>query len=328
MSDHDAPVQTRTDPAFLASQATDRRTWIAALEAMTAEEGYVEPLGPDHYAFFTDAGTTLLVSFETIGSARARPGQMPLGQPLAQAQGWSHLSLLAEGETWFRDPAVYAFFDRLVDEAFFEDFDRVLFYGAGMGAHAACAFAVTAPGAQVLAISPCATLDPAQAGWDKRHRSARRLDFTSRYGYAPEMTEGAGHVVLIHDPMVSEEAMHAALFRASWVTVLKAPLMGGRIEWALAHMGVLPELVDLAMQGKLGRFSFARLWRRRRDFAPYLQAILDRAEDKGRRGLAISVCRSVTRRLRAPRFARRLEKLLRKAEDGVQAGAPFGQQSL
>lgn len=319
MSDTDAPIQTRIDPATQAAEAADRSAWIAALEAMTAEEGYLEPLGPDHFAFFTDAGTTLLVSFETIGAARARPGQMPLGQPLAQAQGWSHLSLLAEGETWFRDPAVYAFFDRLVDDAFFEDFDRVLFYGAEMGAYAACAYAVTAPGAQVLAISPRATLDPAQTGWDKRHRAARRLDFTSRYGYAPEMTEGAGQVVVIHDPTVSEEAMHAALFRAPWVTVLKAPLMGGRIEWALSHMGVLPEVIMLAMAGKLGRYSFAGLWRRRRNFSPYLLAILDRAEGRGRRGLAISVCRSVTRRLRAPRFARRLEKLLRKTEGGAES---------
>ena len=320
MSDTDAPIQTRPDPAALAAAAVDRASWIAALEAMTAEEGYVEPLGPDHYAFFSDAGTTLLVSFETIAGARARPGQMPLGQPLAQAQGWSHLSLLAEGETWFRDPAVYAFFDRLVDDAFFEDFDRVLFYGAEMGAYAACAFAVTAPGAQVLAISPRATLDPAQAGWDKRHRAARRLDFTSRYGYAPDMTEGAGQVLVIHDPTVSEEAMHAALFRAPWVTMLKAPLMGGRIEWALSHMGVLSEVMTRAMAGQLDRGSFAGLWRRRRDFSPYLLAILDRTESRGRRGLAISVCRSVTRRLRAPRFARRLEKLLRKTEGGTETG--------
>lgn len=314
MSDTDAPIQTRIDPSALAAQAVDRGTWIAALEAMTAEEGYVEPLGPDHYAFFTDAGSSLLVTFETIGAARGRPGQMPLGQPLALAHGWSHLSLLAEGETWFRDPAVYAFFDRLVDDAFFEDFDRVLFYGAGMGGHAACAFAVTAPGAQVLAISPCATLNPAQAGWDKRHRAARRLDFTSRYGYAPEMTEGAGHVALIHDPNLAEEAMHAALFRAPWVTVLKAPLLGGRIESAFSYMGILPELITLAMAGKLGVESYSGLWRHRRSFGPYLQTLLDRTEAKGRRGLAIAVCRSVTRRLRAPRFAKRLEKLLRKSE--------------
>ncbi|GAB1480125.1 hypothetical protein MASR2M74_26980 [Paracoccaceae bacterium] len=316
MSDTDAPIQTRIDPAALAAQAVDRGTWIAALEAMTAEEGYVEPLGPDHYAFFTDAGTSLLVTFETIDAARGRPGQMPLGQPLALAHGWSHLSLLAEGETWFRDPAVYAFFDRLVDDAFFEDFDRVLFYGAGMGAHAACAFAVTAPGAQVLAIGPCATLNPAQAGWDKRHRAARRLDFTSRYGYAPEMTEGAGHVAVIHDPNLAEDAMHAALFRAPWVTVLKAPLLGGRIESAFSHMGILRELIPLAMAGQLGVESYAGLWRRRRSFGPYLQTLLDRAEGKGRRGLAIAICRSVTQRLRAPRFARRLEKLLRKSEGG------------
>lgn len=68
------------------------------------------------------------------------------------------------------------------------------------------------------------------------------------------------------------------------------------------------------MAGKLGVESYAGLWRRRRSFGPYLQTLLDRTEAKGRRGLAIAVCRSVTRRLRAPRFAKRLEKLLRKSE--------------
>ena len=116
---------------------------------------------------------------------------MPLGAEHRAAGGWSHLCLIAEGDTWFRDPAVYAYFDRLVDDAFFEDFDHVLFYGAGMAGYAACAYSVAAPGAQVLALNPRATLDPAAGRWDDRDRAARRLDFTSRYGYAPDMLEGA-----------------------------------------------------------------------------------------------------------------------------------------
>ena len=61
---------------------------------------------------------------------------------------WSHMALISDSDTWFRDPAVYGWFDRLVDEGFFDEFDRVLFYGAGPCGYAAAAFSVSAPGAQ------------------------------------------------------------------------------------------------------------------------------------------------------------------------------------
>lgn len=286
-----------------------RASWAAAMQAATEESGYFHSVGARHWAYFSDEGTTLLVSFETLESVLARPGQMPLAQTIAAARGWSHLCLIADGATWYRDPAVYAFFDRQVDDAFFEDFDQVLFYGAGMGGYAACAYSLTAPGAQVLALNPRATLDPAQTRWDTRDRAARRLDFTSRYGYAPDMLEGAGKAVVIHDPTLPVEAMQAALFRAPYITRLSTRHLGDAIEPALLYMNLLPALMDAAMAGTLTEASFAKLWRERRSYAPYLKTLLSRAEAAGRRGHEIMICRSVTARLRAPRFAKRLARL-------------------
>ncbi len=293
-----------------ATDAASRRAALfQRLEDLTAEEGHFEAVGNRHWALFEDAGTTLFVTFEALESVLASATGLPWGHAFAAERGWSHLCLIADGPTWYRDGAVYRHFDRLVDDAFFEDFDHVLFYGHGAGAHAACAFAVTAPGANVLALNPPATLAGDEARWDRRRLSARRLDFTSRYGYAPEMLEGAGKVVVIHDLTQREEAMHSALFRAPWVTRLSMPLMGGRTEYALRHMGVLPQVIDLAMDGKLTRAAFAAHWRKRRSFAPYLKALLEKAENAKRKGMAIAICRSVSRRLKAPQFARRLTKL-------------------
>lgn len=282
---------------------------LQRLEDLTVDEGHFEALGAHHWALFEDAGTTLIVTFDQIDTIAVRESGMPWGHDFARERGWSHLCLISDGETWFRDTAVYRHFDRLVDDAFFEDFDRVLFYGHGHGGHAACAYAVAAPGAQVLALNPRATLAGREVSWDRRTLSARRLDFTSRYGYAPEMLEGAGKVVVIHDLTLREEAMHSALFRAPWVTRLSAPLMGERIEWALRHMGVLPTLIEAAMDGKLTSAVFAREWRKRRVFSPYLKALLEKAENARRRELAIRICRSVTSRLKSPHFSRRLAKL-------------------
>ena len=294
----------------------DRDAWEQQMERVSEDSGYFHSVGDAHWAYFADEGTTLLVTFETIDAVLARPGQMPLADALARAHGWSVLTIIADGDTWFRDPAVYGFFDRQVDDAFFEDFDQVLFYGAGMAGYAACAFAVTAPGAQVLALNPRATLEPAQSRWDRRDLAARRLDFTSRYGYAPDMLEGAGIAVVIHDPTIAAEAMHASLFRAQYITRLSARHMGDTLEPDLIGSGILPALIDQAMAGTLSLHSFAVLWRARRHYSPYLRALLAKTENTGRTKLAIMICRSVTHRLRAPSFARRLAKLT-----GRMAGA-------
>lgn len=298
----DAPAAVPID----AAAATDRAAWLSALAAIAAEEGSFQPVGPHHWAFFVDDGTTLMVSFETIEQARARAGKMPLAHDISAAHGWSHLCLLADGETWYRDPAVYNYFDNLVDGAFFDRYRRVLFYGAGMGGYAACAFAITVPGAHVLALAPRATLTPAIAGWDGRSRKSRKLDFSSRYGYAPDMLQGAGKVVLIHDPCQREDAMHAALFRAPHITRLTARHAGDRLEWVLGNLGLLPDLIEDAMRARLDAPRFARAWRKRRDFGPYLRQILEIATHARRPGHEAMICRSVTRRLRAPMFAQRL----------------------
>jgi hypothetical protein len=290
-----------------AASATDRDSWLALIDTIYEEAGYFQTVGKRHWAVFADEGPTLLVSFETAESARARPGQMPLTHGIAQEHGWSQLCLIAEDQTWFRDPAVYAYFDRLVDDAFFEDFDRVLFYGAGPAGYAACAFAVCAPGAQVLALNPIATLNPSQTGWDDRFRSARRLDFTSRYGYAPDMVDGADHVTLILDPCQRLDAMHAALFHAPFVTQIAARLAGSDLEAALTRLGVLSTVITQAAEGKLTRASFAALWRKRRDDMTYLRTLLQTVTGKVQR--EIMLCRNVADRLKSARFRKRLNDL-------------------
>lgn len=280
------------------------------MEKLTEDDGYFHSLGARHFAFFADLGPTLLVSFERLEDILARPGQMPLAHPHATARGWSHVCVIADGATWFRDPAVYGYFDRLVDDTFLEDFDQVLFFGAGMSGYAACAYSVAAPGAQILALNPRATLDPAQTGWDRRDVAARKFDFTSRYGYAPDMLEGAAHVTVIHDPLIMAEAAQAALFRAPYITRLRASHLGDDLGRSFAQMGLLPALLDSAMQGALTPTVFAKLWRLRRENAPYLRGLLHKAEVAGRPGLEVMICRSVTRRMRAPRFERRLARLL------------------
>ncbi len=127
----------------------------AQLGKLGEREGYYRRLGDAHSVLFMDRGPTLVVTFETSRAiARQKMGGVTFGQSIAEPRNWSHLCLIADSESWFRAPEVYAYFDDLVDEAFFEEYDQVVFYGSGMAAYAAAAYSVAAPGATVILIQP------------------------------------------------------------------------------------------------------------------------------------------------------------------------------
>lgn len=292
------------------AEPLDRAGWMSLLRSMGEDSGAFEALGDHHWAILNEDGTTLVISFDRLEDIQAlEPGKMPSVFSQATQNGWSHLSIISEGETWYRDPAVFAYLDRLVDDCFFDNYDRVVFFGAGMGAYAAAAFSVTAPGSTVLAVQPRASLDPEIAGWDTRFANARHLNFTKRYGYAPDMTEGAAQVFTLHDPYLRLDAMHVALFRKPFVTNLKARFLGDNVAKALAEMGILPKLIKAACDGNLSAKSYNTLWRERRNFGNYLRWILRACVDAGHPKREAMICRSVTSRLRAPGFRKHLEKL-------------------
>lgn len=284
--------------------------WFARVEQIGEEAGHFQWLGRSHAAFFLDESPTLIVTFESVASIRTRqPGQLPLGYHVAKERGWSHLCLIARSDTWYRDPAVYAYFDRLVDDAFFEDFDRVVFWGAGMAGYAAAAFSVAAPGAMVILGAPQATLDPRLSGWDPRFPELRRTSFTDRYGYAPDMTEGAGPVFVIFDPEQNLDAMHAALFARPHVTLLPCRNLGRDVGAALDDMHILPSMLAAAATGAFDERLFRTFYRARRNYRPYLRNLLARLDQDGRARLAALLCRNVVGRLEEPRFRTRFGQL-------------------
>ncbi|MEP2642100.1 phosphoadenosine phosphosulfate reductase [Roseobacter sp.] len=284
--------------------------WVAAARTLIQGHGTLTPLGPDHVATFINSGPTLLVSFETHRSMQtlSRRGH-PLGWDMMQRVEWSHLGLISDGDTWFRDPAIYTYFDTLVDDGFFDRFETVLFYGAGPCGYAAAAFSVAAPGARVLAIQPQATLDPQITGWDTRFTAMRRTSFSDRYGYAPDMLDAAAEAFVLFDPVHTADAMHAALFTKPNVTKLRMRRMGADLQADLNAMHLLPKLIAHAGRGTLNDGSFAQLMRARRDHMPYLRRLLVQLDDDQRPILQRLLCQSVVRRHNAPRFARRLDLL-------------------
>lgn len=292
--------------------------WLRQIEDLGEEEGYYEPLGAHHHALFADRGPILLVSFELRESIRARDEtHLPLGYTLAETAGHSSLTLIAERESWFRDEAIYSYVDRLIDEGFFEDFDRVVFFGAGSCGYAAAAFSVAAPGATVIALAPQATLEPRLTSWDDRFYAARRLCFTDRYGFAPDMLDAVGAGYVIYDPAIATDAMHAALLARPCVTLLPCLGLGSHVEVLLGEFDLLEPLLTLACAGELTTAAFWRLYRARRNSPRYLRQIATRLDMAKRPWLEALLCRNVVFRLNGPRFRARLATLEEELE---QAG--------
>lgn len=292
--------------------------WLLALSEIAEEDGFYQALGAKHHAVFVERKPILLVTFETLSGMRALSSMsQPLGWEMVRNYGWSNLCIASEGDTWFRDPAVYAFFDRMIDDGFFDEFDRVIFYGAGPGGYAAAAFSVAAPGARVVAIQPQATLDPRVAEWDDRFKEMRRTDFTSRFGYAPDMLDAAERAFVLYDPKVAFDAMHASLFTRPNVTKLRMRHMGLALQSELLQLDQLETLLSLAAEDALDTLSFAQLYRARRDHRSYFRSLLAALEANDRKKLILHLCHFVNGRMQAPRFLRK-QKLI-EAEMALHA---------
>ena len=312
------------------------REWTGALEALGRRTGFARRLGTGHMAVFADGtADALLVSFESQAGIRATAENgLPIGFDIAQRRGWAHLSLVATtGDPWFRDPAIWAFFDEQTDEDLFDGYSTVVFQGAGPAGYAAAAYSVAAPGAIVVAIAPQATLAPSVAGWDDRFTEMRRLDFTTRYGFAPDMIDAAASAWIVVDPGEPLDAMHAALFTKPHVRQVRYRRgSAAALEADLRAMGVLDEVLDDAAAGKLDLLSFHGPLRARHRHTPYLRALLSRVMAKDRPFLTALLCRAVLFRQPVPRFRRyyvdarqRLEAMgqsLPPPREAAQTGEP------
>jgi hypothetical protein len=287
------------------------------LEEIGDARGAFERLGARHAALFIDESPkVLLVTFERMDIMALRGTSVPLGLGIVDRHGWSLMSLLSKSETGWRDAAIYGYLDRLVDEGFFEDFDRVVFYGSGLAGYAAATFSVAAPGSTVVALAPRATLDVGRTRWDARHKRLRRADFSARYGYAPDMLEAASEAFLIHDPWEIEDAMHASLFRAEHIQTIGFRGIGPDPESTLRATMTLTPLIEAACEGRLSVTHAAQLWRARRSHAPWQRLLLERAEERGGEELIKQLCRYVVARSNSRRFSRRLAEL----EAGIRPG--------
>ncbi|MEM8823025.1 MAG: phosphoadenosine phosphosulfate reductase [Pseudomonadota bacterium] len=301
------------------AQPTDLtpETHRRALVDHVGANGRVEDLSDVHLSIFRPGEGTLLVTFESLAAIRARRGGRPWSASLAQTRNVATLTIAGMGKTWFRDQALFDYFDEMTDDGVFDEYDTVIFAGGGMGGYGAAAFSVAAPGSVVFLAQPYATLDRDIAPWETRFGSARSLAFGPRYGNAADMIDAAARVYVVTDPYQQLDAMHASLFRGAHVTRLPAPHGGPDLWLQLQSMHVLDQLVTSAGDGTLTPLRFARIWRARRSDPVWLGHVLRKLEGLNRPLLTATWAAAMLNREDSPSVRRRLKAaLVQLAEDG------------
>lgn len=265
-------------PAAPAVSAPADPEWARLAGQLAGRDGFFRE-GSGHSFLFIPRGTeTLVVTFDNLDIAmNKRAERRPWGFDFIEKQGWSMLGVMANGWTWYREPWVWAEFDRLRHEGFFARFGRVVFYGASMGGYAAAAFSAACPGADVVAISPQSTLDKAVVPWETRYKVAWGRDFSGPYGDAAQVSGAARRVTILFDPYEPLDAGHADRFDLPNVMKLRTPLMGHRLGSSLHQMGILNPIILAALEGRLTELDFYRALRARKGFPRYQRELFTRA---------------------------------------------------
>lgn len=302
-----APLSTRTEgdteiarilftPNPPADTAPEDPEWVKLATQLAGPKGFFRERA-GHSFLHIPRGDTLVVTFDNLDIAmNKRAERRPWGFEFIEKQGWSMLGVMANGWTWYRDPWVWAEFDRLRDGGFFARYKRVVFYGASMGGYAAAAFSSACPGADVVAISPQSTLDKSVVPWESRYKVAWDKDFSGPYGDAAQVSGAARRVTILYDPYEPLDAGHVNRFAGANVLALRTPLMGHRLGSSLHQMGILNPIILGALDGSLTPQGFYATLRARRDFARYQRELFQRAVDKGHPELARKLGHWVLRR--------------------------------
>lgn len=305
----DAPVGKSNSETLMPEAEQTQKDWKANLAEIGEKEGFFEQIGDLHSALFVKRGETLIVTFENLDHVFEHADtRMPWGHHFVETNGWSMLGMMAQGWTWYRDEAVFDFFDRLRDERFFDQFEQVIFYGASMGGYAAAAFSAACPDATVICISPQATLDRDIASWETRYKKAWHRNFSSRYGFAPKMIAAAHRVYVFYDPTQHLDAMHAALFSGENVQKFQCRYFGHRIASLWQQIGILKPVILDCVGGTLTRPKFYKYLRARRDNNRYHKELIARLEAARRYSLVIKLGKAILARRRGPFFRQAIKR--------------------
>lgn len=277
-------------------------------------------------AVYVPRGTSLLVSFDTMGARDLPAPRMPWAHSFAEKAGYSHLGVMMNGDDdWFRRRALFDFFDERRDIGFFDQFQRVVFYGSSMGGFAATTFCAAAPGCHVVAFSPQSTLMPARVPFERRYDAAcgRGNWDDPRYCDAATALQLADSATLFVDPYHAIDARHLARLPGPRVTLRPCAFMGHRIPMLLSGLKGFSKIMRHAVDGTLDTARWHGFLAARHKTPAYHRQLARIALNRGHPVLAGRVLAHAERLPRPVSFPK-LEAALGDALQGsmIRAGKP------
>ncbi len=242
-------------------------------------KGFLHNLGM-HSVLFVDRGSPqLVVTFDNLAEAGGRHlDREPWAGKFCRDKGWSHLSVFAQGPTWFRDQHLITFMEGLRDQGLFARFDRVAWAGTSMGGFGALAFSDLAPGSTVVAFSPQTTLSEDLTPWENRFQKGRVQDWTLPRSDAAQHLDHGGATFVIYDPMLAEDRQHIERLPQKGLMLLKGIGLGHKSALLLRRMEQLKPVMEGAIEGTLTQAAFREMIEGRKSLYLYrknIEAYLD-----------------------------------------------------
>ena len=289
-----APAPAAPDP----DRAPD---WLADLRRSPHRQGFYH--SDDRFAahFARRDPDRLVISFDNLSNVNDPAlSRESWGYGFYRGEGWSHLGVLSFAANWYRDEALFDWFEEKARVGFFARFRSVMLTGTSMGAYAATAFARLIPGCTVLAFSPQSTLAADLVPWERRFGTGRAQDWTGRYRDGAEGLDRAGRVHILYDPGFAPDRRHAERYRSPTVVPLKTWYTHHKSALFLRRAEILKPVVRLAMDGALTAEAFYGLYRARRKLPWYVNGLADQALAAGHRTLVDAMSDSLIDKGRAP----------------------------
>lgn len=244
--------------------------WYGEIFPAGASDGWYHKCGA-HAASFVDRGKAqLVVSFDNLSDAGyPHPDIEPWAAKFVRDSGWSHMGVYARGASWYRDADLITFLEKLRDDGFFQQFQRVAMIGTSMGGFAALTFSSLCPGTTVVALSPQSTLDNALVPWEVRFAKGRAQDWSLPYSDAAIQLDSVDRAYVLYDPFFDADKRQIMRLPQDRLVHLKGFGFGHKTAVVLRRMDKLKAVMQGAITGTLEPTDFQVIARGRKDIYLY-----------------------------------------------------------
>ncbi len=261
--------------------------WLEEIRPGGEGLGFVEKNLRHSLMFVKRPSTRLLVTFDNLSNVGDDSVERePWAFKFAQDNALSHLGIMAHVSDWYRDADLIKRFERLVEDGFFDNYERVVFAGVSMGGYAAIAYGSLVPGAHVISINPQSTLNPELVPWETRYEKGQRQDWTLPLADASELTSKLERVNIFYDPYHELDQQHLDRFSGDNIRIFKCWFSAHKTAVFLRKIDALKPVMQHCIFDELTDPIFYKLYRERRDLPWYRGAVSSYFTEKGREDTA------------------------------------------